>query len=190
MAARARTSLVTLTEALPKEDGSITATVVIGKDLSGRLQATGSKWREYLRRAVTSGLNDMLGSDFERIVAYVPLPLVDSFDAYCDELGLPRSRVLLGCISRYVDEDGDRTEKQYNPNITQVLPRHKGVQTKSVQIFAPREQVKGFDSFCRGTGTKKNVFIMREMIRKMNIAAKKRAQGAAPVNQRSVPAAP
>ena len=98
-----------------------------------------------------------------RIVAHVPRDLLERFDEYCEARGVTRSRALLARISRYVDEDGELIKKKYF-NKVQILGDQRTSNKKNVQIIAPDEQVKGFNSFCKKHSLNKDGFFVREML--------------------------
>jgi hypothetical protein len=145
------------------DDGRLRVTVAFGKRTSQELNG---KNQDAFHRLLTKAARQAVQGEREslqRIVAHVPVELSDRFDELCKALGgINRSRTLLGRVARYVRDDGELIKTVYNNK----APLPSGTKRKNkriVQIFAPKEQVEGFDRFCRTSGIKKDVFVMREM---------------------------
>jgi hypothetical protein len=176
MPTRRRFQLVTLERAEWPEHGNIEAEISLDVRLSARLKERDG-WKEELRKALESGLRAWLSRGSARIVAYVPDKLAEDFDKCCEEQQSSRSRVLLRRVSRYVDATGERTELIYGNRARGPITKRIPGPLKAVHVFAPAEQVRGFDAFCRQAGVKKNGFIAREMKRELDRHARRKAAG-------------
>jgi hypothetical protein len=177
MPAKRRAELLTLKWAEWREGERIEAEVSLGVAISAQFKECGGDWTEALRRALESGLRTWESSGSARIVAYVPAALADDFDQCCKEQQSSRSRVLLRRVSRYVDATGEQTDRIYGNRARGPITRRIPGPLKAVQIFAPAEQVRGFDAFCRQSGVKKNGFVAREMKRELDRHARRKAAG-------------
>jgi hypothetical protein len=185
--ARAKlTPAVTVEELEDREDGGLQATVVFSRRRATLLRkAGGDNLATVLADAIQEAV-DQMPNQLKRIVAHVPEALVASFDRYCEEVGINKSRALLGRVSRYVDEEGEILIKSYGNKTPIPTPSQRKVR-RVVQILVPPAQAEGFDRFCKKVGIQKDTFMMREMARFLDRAAKAQ-ETAAGTNGSEVPA--
>ncbi len=172
--------VVVIEELKEREDGRLQMTVILGPKTSTDVkEAAGDKLERMLTAAVRKAVVTMAGQT-GRIVAPAPRALAEAFEAYCRNQGVSKSRALLGRISRYVSEDGEILGKRYpsEPALPPVEERTDREKKKIIQVFAPAEQVYGFDQFCKKVGIQKDTFMMREILRLINPSSHvKKGQG-------------